>query len=145
MPLTENTSSLMTDRRADRSADLVTHVRATVPRRFDCDDDVVLIALPDQLIVSNRQLLKQLVLDAIAEGKRAFVLDFSGTGYVDASALGVLVSIGKHVREAPGVLTLAALNDDLITLLEITHIDMLFRLSDTVATAVHASTTAMPT
>jgi anti-sigma B factor antagonist len=69
-----------------------------------------------ELIVGNRQELKQRLLDALAVGDRQFILDLSKTRYIDSSGLGVLVSIGKKVRDAEGRLVLTGMNEDLVTL-----------------------------
>ena len=62
---------------------------------------------------------------------RKFLIDFSQTGYIDSSGLGVLVSLSKKIREQGGELRLANLNDDLQTLFELTKLDTLFQISDT--------------
>ncbi len=93
--------------------------------------DVCIVDVEGQLIVGNRQELKQKVLDEIERGERKFLVDFSQTGYIDSSGLGVLVSLSKKIREAGGELRLANLNDDLKTLFELTKLDSLFQISDT--------------
>ena len=98
----------------------------------------LVISVEGQLIVANRQELKQQVIEALEEGDRRFVIDFSGTGYIDSSGLGVLVSVSKKIREAGGDLRLSGLNEDLRTLFELTKLDTLFRISDTKAEAVSA-------
>jgi len=87
---------------------------------------VVIVGVEGQLIVGNRQELKQKVLDALEDGSRKFVIDFSKTGYIDSSGLGVLVSLSKKIREQGGELRLAGLNADLQTLFELTKLDTLF-------------------
>ena len=77
---------------------------------------VVVVGVDGQLIVGNRQELKQKVLDALEAGDKKFVIDFSKTGYIDSSGLGVLVSLSKKIREQGGDLRLAGLNEDLQTL-----------------------------
>ena len=92
---------------------------------------VVVIDVDGQLIVGNRQELKQKVLDALESGQRKCLIDFARTGYIDSSGLGVLVSLSKKIREQGGELRLANLNDDLQTLFELTKLDTLFQISDT--------------
>ena len=99
---------------------------------------VVILGVDGQLIVGNRHDLKQKILDAVEAGERKFVIDFTQTGYIDSSGLGVLVSLAKKVREAGGDLRLAGLNDDLRTLFELTKLDTLFTLADSVGEAVAA-------
>ena len=93
-------------------------------------DDVTLIEVGDQLIVGNRQLLKEQVLDQLERGDRKFILDFSKTDYIDSSGLGVLVTLSKKIREQGGQLSLVSLSEDLRTLFELTKLDTLFIFSD---------------
>jgi anti-sigma B factor antagonist len=94
------------------------------------DKGAVVVSVEGQLIVGNRQELKQKVLDELERGERKFLIDFSGTGYIDSSGLGVLVSLSKKIREQGGDLRLANLNDDLKTLFELTKLDTLFQIAD---------------
>jgi anti-sigma B factor antagonist len=93
--------------------------------------DVTVIDVEGQLIVGNRQELKQRVLDEAEAGARKILVDFAKTGYIDSSGLGVLVSLAKRLRELGGDLRLANLNDDLQTLFELTKLDTLFQIADT--------------
>jgi anti-sigma B factor antagonist len=93
--------------------------------------EVTLVEVEGQLIVGNRQELKQQVLDRLEKGDRKFVIDFANTGYIDSSGLGVLVSLSKKIREQGGELRLSSLNEDLRTLFELTKLDTLFRIADT--------------
>ncbi len=93
--------------------------------------EVCIIEVEGQLIVGNRQELKQRVLDEAEGGARKILVDFARTGYIDSSGLGVLVSLAKRLRELGGDLRLANLNDDLQTLFELTKLDTLFQIADT--------------
>ncbi len=97
---------------------------------------VVVMAVEGQLLVANRQELKQLLQDALDRGDRRFVLDFTPTAYIDSSGLGALVSVNRKVREAGGELRLAGLNEDLRALFELTKLDTLFVIADTPAEAL---------
>ena len=92
--------------------------------------DVLVVDVEGQLIVGNRQELKQKVLEELENGERKFVVDFERTGYIDSSGLGVLVSLSKKIREQGGELRLANLNEDLRTLFELTKLDTLFQIAD---------------
>jgi anti-sigma B factor antagonist len=91
-------------------------------------DDTIIVSVEGQLIVGNRQELKQMVLDQVEQGERRFLIDFSQTVFIDSSGLGALVSLSKTIRERGGEVRLANLNDDLRTLFELTKLDTLFRL-----------------
>lgn len=93
-------------------------------------DDVTIVDVDGQLIVGNRQELKQKVLEQLDAGARRFLIDFARTGYIDSSGLGVLVSLSKKIREQGGELRLANLNEDLRTLFELTKLDTLFHLAN---------------
>ena len=99
---------------------------------------VLVIEVDGQLIVGNRQELKQRVLDALEAGDRKFLIDFTRTGYIDSSGLGVLVSLSKKIRDEGGDLRLAGLNEDLKTLFELTKLDTLFAITDSAQQALTA-------
>lgn len=92
---------------------------------------VAVLQVEGQLIVGNRQELKDLVQAALDRGERRLLIDFSRTGYIDSSGLGALVSISKRIREAGGELRLSGLNEDLRSLFELTKLDTLFAITDT--------------
>jgi anti-sigma B factor antagonist len=92
---------------------------------------VVVLQVEGQLIVGNRQELKELVQAALDLGERRLLIDFSRTGYIDSSGLGALVSISKKIREAGGELRLSGLNEDLRSLFELTKLDTLFAIAET--------------
>jgi anti-sigma B factor antagonist len=98
--------------------------------RVSRNGEVTLVEVEGQLIVGNRQELKQQVLEQLEAGNRKFVIDFANTGYIDSSGLGVLVSLSKKIREQGGELRLSSLNEDLRTLFELTKLDTLFRIAD---------------
>jgi anti-sigma B factor antagonist len=94
------------------------------------EGEVTVVEVEGQLIVGNRQELKHRVLEELEKGRRRFLIDFSRTGYIDSSGLGVLVSLSKKIREQGGELRLSTLNEDLRTLFELTKLDTLFQIAD---------------
>lgn len=92
---------------------------------------ILVVEVDGQLVVGNRQVFKQLILDALDAGERRFVVDFTSTAYIDSSGLGVLVSLSKKIRDESGDLKLAGLNEDLKTLFELTKLDTLFNITAT--------------
>lgn len=97
---------------------------------------VVVVEIEGRLVVSNRQELKGQVLEAIEGGARKFIVDFSGTAYIDSPGLGVLVSVSKAIREAGGQLRLSCLNDDIRELFELAKLDTLFSVAETTEQAL---------
>ncbi len=92
--------------------------------------DITIVEVTGQLIVGNRQELKDNVLSLLDGGSRKFLIDFSDTAYIDSSGLGVLVSLSKKIREKGGEMRLSNLNEDLRTLFELTKLDTLFLIAD---------------
>ena len=92
---------------------------------------VAVVQVEGQLIVGNRQELKELLQAALDKGERRILIDFSRTGYIDSSGLGALVTIYKKIREAGGELRLSGLNEDLRSLFELTKLDTLFAIAET--------------
>jgi anti-sigma B factor antagonist len=97
---------------------------------------VTIVDVDGELTVTNRSELKERVLGRLDGGDRRFIIDFSKTGYIDSSGLGVLVSLSKRIREQSGRLRLAGLNEDLRTLFELTKLDTLFQITETRAAAL---------
>jgi len=95
------------------------------------EQGVVQVVVDGQLIVGNRQELKNIVHEALERGGRKFVIDCTRTGYIDSSGLGALVSMSRKVRETGGEMRLAGLNEDLRSLFELTKLDTLFRILET--------------
>jgi anti-sigma B factor antagonist len=95
------------------------------------DNGVTVVRVEGQLIVGNRQELKELISAALENGERKFLIDFAGAGYIDSSGLGALVGLSRRVRESGGELRLSGLNEDLRSLFELTKLDTLFAIADT--------------
>ncbi|UCF18961.1 MAG: STAS domain-containing protein [Gemmatimonadota bacterium] len=91
--------------------------------------EVTVVEVTGQLIVGNRQELKDDVLKLLDGGGRKFLIDFRDTAYIDSSGLGVLVSLSKKIREKGGEMRLSNLNEDLRTLFELTKLDTLFHIA----------------
>jgi anti-sigma B factor antagonist len=92
---------------------------------------VMLVKVEGQLVVGNRNELKEHLQRLLEKGERRFLIDFSQTGYIDSSGLGALVALARKVREDGGDLRLSGLNEDLRSLFELTKLDTLFAISDT--------------
>jgi anti-sigma B factor antagonist len=92
---------------------------------------VMIVRVDGQLVVGNRNELKEHLQRLLEKGERRFLIDFAQTGYIDSSGLGALVALARKVREEGGNLRLSGLNEDLRSLFELTKLDTLFAISDT--------------
>lgn len=68
-------------------------------------------------------VLKNHALKLLQEGHNHFVLNMGDVQNLDSFGIAVIVSILKHCREAGGNLTLFGLNDQVMRLIELTHMD----------------------
>lgn len=98
------------------------------------DPTVAYIKLPPQLLVRNRQEFKQSVMDNV--GLRHLIVDGSDCGYIDACGLGALITVSKKLYTQGCRMVLSGLNDDLLTLMELTKIDTLIPLAETTELAM---------
>lgn len=90
--------------------------------------DVLRLELSDELVVGNRERLKQRVVDAIAEGRPNVLLDARRCGYIDSSGLGVLVSLSRKCRDAGGELVITGLYSELREWIGVLKLDTLLVL-----------------
>jgi anti-sigma B factor antagonist len=96
----------------------------------DRGDGRAVVEVRGQLVVSNRQALRDAVTRAIESGARRLVLDFSHADYIDLSGLGLLVSLARALESKNGEIRIAGLNDDLRGLFELTRLDTVFTIAD---------------
>lgn len=101
-----------------------------VVRAFDAPlpPGVVRLDAPAELLVGNRNVFKQQLIDAFAAGADEIRVDLGGCGYIDASGLGILVSAQKNARfrNPKARLVFERANEDLVTLFGITKLDTIF-------------------
>ena len=95
------------------------------------NNGVMIVRVEGQLVVGNRNELKEHLQGLLEKGERRFLIDFAQTGYIDSSGLGALVALARKVREEGGDLRLSGLNEDLRSLFELTKLDTLFAITET--------------
>lgn len=86
-------------------------------------DGAIRVAISGHLLSGNRDTLKTLLFEQLDRGARAFVLDLVRCGYIDSSGLGVIVSLSRKIAAVDGTFRLEGLNEDLVTLFELTKLD----------------------
>jgi len=97
-------------------------------------DGVVLVELKDRKIldeVSIMQIGEQLntVLQKSAqEGLPRFVVDFTNVAHMSSSALGVLITLHKRIREKRGQLRLCCIQPAIYEIFVITRLNEIFQI-----------------
>lgn len=100
-------------------------------------NDVLVLTIEDKdanLVKSGH--FKELIFAEINEGSRKIVISFEQVDYIDSSFLGALVAILKSLLPLGGKLILIELNDDIRNLFEMTRLDKIFNLQDSLETVL---------
>ena len=80
--------------------------------------------------------LKEAISEAVKEGPRHIVIDMEGVSFVDSTGLGSVIAALKQVRGNQGELRLAAPNQQVRVVLELTTLDRVFPYYATVEEAL---------
>lgn len=97
---------------------------------------VTVIAPSGRLDVAGVPALKAAVSEAVGNGLPRLVIDMEGVSFVDSSGLGSVVAALKQARSSKGDLRLAAPNQQVRVVLELTTLDRVFPYYATVEDAL---------
>ncbi|HEY3195413.1 MAG TPA: STAS domain-containing protein [Candidatus Dormibacteraeota bacterium] len=100
------------------------------------DNGVTVIAPSGRLDVAGAPALKEAVNEAVKSGQPRLVIDMEGVSFVDSSGLGSVVAALKLARNSSGDLRLAAPNQQVRVVLELTTLDRVFPYYATVEDAL---------
>lgn len=95
-----------------------------------------ILRVAGELDMSTAPRLRQRVIAIVASGSTKLVLDLEGVDFLDSTALGVLVGVVKRLRTNDGELRMVCTRESLLKLFEITGLDKVFQLYDSVDTAI---------
>jgi anti-sigma B factor antagonist len=70
-----------------------------------------------------------------SDPSHALIVDFSAVPFIDSAGLGALVGVFVSSRKADRKIAFAAMNEQARALVEMTHVNQLFHIYDTVAHA----------
>jgi anti-sigma B factor antagonist len=99
-------------------------------------DGLCVIALSGEVDLYTAPEFKQELLDAISNGAKEVVVDFSKTTFIDSTTLGVLVGGVKRLRTNDGQLSLVCSDRNITKIFEITGLDRVFTIYPTRVEAV---------
>ena len=100
------------------------------------DNGVTVIAPTGRLDVAGAPALKNAVSEAVKNGQPRLVIDLEGVSFVDSTGLGSVIAALKQVRTSKGDLRLAAPNQQVRVVLELTTLDRVFPYFATVEDAL---------
>ena len=81
---------------------------------------------------------RQRLLALISGGAQNVVIDLSGVDYIDSTGLGVLMGGAKRVRSAGGDIRLVITGSRLADLIELTRLDRVLDMFDSVSAATES-------
>jgi anti-sigma B factor antagonist len=88
----------------------------------DVINGVAVVAVPEEIDITNAAGLRAALLQAIAAGHSTLVVDMTGTVFCDSAGLHVLVDAQRHARADSGEMLLALSHAGILRTLEITGI-----------------------
>lgn len=94
-------------------------------------DGAAVIEIEGEIDVYTAPRLKQEIINLIDSGNDRITIDLTSVEYVDSTALGVLISGHKRLREHEGRLTILCPNPRIRRIFEITGLDSIFNMACT--------------
>jgi len=101
------------------------------------DNGATIVAPTGRLDVAGAPALKDAIGDVVTkDGAPRVVIDMAGVSFVDSTGLGSVISALKQIRGSQGELRLAAPNQQVRVVLELTTLDRVFPYYATVEEAL---------
>ncbi len=88
------------------------------------------IIIPEQdIIASNRDILRKELADLVSEGSKHIILDMAKVGRIDSSGLSVLIATYNSLKVNEGILELINVNETIRKLFLLTRFDRYISIS----------------
>jgi anti-sigma B factor antagonist len=100
------------------------------------DNGVTVVAPTGRLDVAGAPALKDAIAEAARNTPARVVIDMEGVSFVDSTGLGSVIAALKQLRSSQGELRLAAPNQQVRVVLELTTLDRVFPYYATVEEAL---------
>jgi anti-sigma B factor antagonist len=100
------------------------------------ENGVTVVAPTGRLDVAGAPALKDAIGEALKNGQPRVVIDMEGVSFVDSTGLGSVIAALKQIRSSQGDLRLAAPNQQVRVVLELTTLDRVFPYYSTVEEAL---------
>ena len=100
------------------------------------DNGVTVLAPTGRLDIAGAPALKEAIGEAVKNGPPKVVIDMEGVSFVDSTGLGSVIAALKQIRNSQGELRLAAPNQQVRVVLELTTLDRVFPYYATVEEAL---------
>ena len=102
-------------------------------------DDWAVLTVSGEIDIATAPSLRERLHALLAEDKRQIVVDLDDVGFLDSTALGVLVGVLKRARSEDGEVRIVCTQPRVRKVFEITRLDSAFDLFDSVDEAVRGA------
>ena len=102
------------------------------------DGPFQIIAVGGEIDVYTAPRLREAIVAAIDDGNTRLVVDVEKVEFLDSTGLGVLVGALKKVRADGGTLDIVCTQERILKIFDITGLDKVFGLHDSVSAAIAA-------
>ena len=99
------------------------------------DDILVIKILPKRATMRIADPLREYLLLAIEEGKRKIIVDLNNVDFLDSTFLGALMAGMKRLVSLDGEIRLCTDNTNVVNVLNVTRLNRVFSLFDSVKEA----------
>jgi len=99
-------------------------------------DGTAVVAVAGEIDVYTSPLLQERLVEVLKDGSSSIVLDLSAVTFLDSTGLGVLTTGLKRCRSADGDLVLVTAQPNVLKVLEITGLNDVFQVHDSVEDAL---------
>ena len=102
-------------------------------------DGWAVLAVSGEIDIATAPSLRERLHALLADDKRQIVVDLDDVGFLDSTALGVLVGVLKRARAEDGEVRIVCTQPRVRKVFEITRLDSAFDLFDSVDEAVRGA------
>jgi anti-sigma B factor antagonist len=95
-------------------------------------DGTAVVAVAGEIDVYTSPVLQEQLVQVLRDGSSSIVLDLSEVTFLDSTGLGVLITGLKRCRSAEGDLVLVTAQPNVLKVLEITGLNDVFKVHDSV-------------
>ncbi|MGO9343343.1 MAG: STAS domain-containing protein [Acidimicrobiales bacterium] len=99
-------------------------------------DGTAVVVVAGEIDVYTSPLLQERLVEVLRDGISSIVLDLSAVTFLDSTGLGVLITCLKRCRSAEGDLVLVTAQPNVLKVLEITGLNDVFQVHDSVDDAI---------
>lgn len=107
-------------------------------------DGFAVLAVSGEIDVSTAPPLRERLIGLVNDGWTRVVVDLEGVDFLDSTGLGVLVAVLKRLETEGGELRLVCTRSQLLKVFEITGLNLVFSVFDSLDAATAASAVPDP-